>query len=84
MRDEPSVFAEMAGRYCVSEATLLLRWAVQKGMVVLPKSSKPERVAQNFDLFSFGDIGEEDMAALSAMDKGQPLAWPNGDPLLTP
>jgi 2,5-diketo-D-gluconate reductase A len=84
MRDLPSPFSNMAARYGISEARLLLKWAVQQGWPVLPKSSKPERVVDNFDLFSFGDIRKEDIEKLSAMDKGQPLAWPNGDPLLAP
>ena len=48
-----SPFRAMAKKYAVSEAQVLLRWAVQKGYPVLPKSTSPERIRQNIDLFSF-------------------------------
>ena len=69
----------MADKYGVSEAQLLLRWAVQKGYPVLPKSGNPMRIRQNFDLFSF-EIDEGDMAAMAAMDRGEGVAWSSGDP----
>lgn len=76
-----SPFKEMAVRYGVTEAQVLLRWAVQQGYAVLPKSADPERMAQNLDLFSF-EISEEDMRAIEAMDRGAGVAWQTGDPLL--
>lgn len=72
-------FADMAKKYGVSEARLLLRWGVQKGYPVLPKSTKRERIAENADLFSFR-IDDADMASLDAMERGESLAWPPGDP----
>ncbi len=75
-----SPFRAMAEKYGVTEAQILLRWAVQKGYAVLPKSTNPERIAQNFDLFSF-QIDDEDMAAIETMDRGDGVAWPMGDPI---
>jgi 2,5-diketo-D-gluconate reductase A len=72
-------FAEMAQTYGVSEARLLLRWAIQKGYPVLPKSTKRDRMKENADLFSFR-ISDVDMARLDAMERGESLAWPPGDP----
>jgi 2,5-diketo-D-gluconate reductase A len=74
-----SPFKRMAGKYGVSEAQVLLRWAIQKGYAVLPKSASKERARQNIDLFSFA-IDDDDMAAISSMDRGDGVAWAQGDP----
>lgn len=77
---ESSPFKIMANKYGVSEAQVLLRWALQKGYAVLPKSTNEERIRQNIDLFSF-EIDDEDMAAIAGMDRGEGVAWGGGDPL---
>ena len=46
---------------------------------MLPKSTKPERMRQNADVFSF-HIDDEDMAAIAKMDRGGGVAWSVGDP----
>lgn len=74
-----SPFKTMAAKYRVSEAQVLLRWAIQKGYPVLPKSTNPERIRQNADVFSF-HIDDADMAAISDMDRGGGVAWRAGDP----
>jgi 2,5-diketo-D-gluconate reductase A len=74
-----SPFKAMADKYGVSEAQVLLRWAVQSGYAVLPKSTHAERVRQNIDLFSFA-IDDGDMAAIAEMDRGDGVAWSSGDP----
>ena len=74
-----SPFRIMARKYSVSEAQVLLRWAVQKGYAVLPKSTNPERILQNIDLFSFS-IDDEDMGTIESMDRGDGVAWSMGDP----
>lgn len=81
MQQEGRVFAEMARRYGVSEARLLLRWGVQKGYAVLPKSLNPERMRQNLDLDGFS-ISEADMAFIETQDRGNGIAWDMGDPSL--
>jgi len=77
--EHSDIFAKMAAKYGVSEAQLLLRWGVQMGYPVLPKSLNSERQKQNLDLFSF-EIDAADMAILAAQDKGDGLAWQSGDP----
>ena len=80
MRAEATPFADMAQHYDVSEAQLLLRWGVQNGFAVLPKSLNHARMRANLDLFGF-EISGADMAALAAMDKGdEGIAWASGDP----
>lgn len=60
------ILTEMAGRYGVGVAQICLRFALQNGVLPLPKSSDPARMAQNLDLFSFS-LAPEDIAALEAM-----------------
>lgn len=79
MRADGVIFAEMAAEYGVSEAQLLLRWGVQNGFAVLPKSLNPDRMRQNLDLFSFA-ITDADMARMATMDRGDGVAWATGDP----
>lgn len=74
-----SPFAVMAAKYGVTEAQVLLRWGVQQGYAVLPKSTNPVRIRENADLFSF-ELDDEDMTAIRGMDRGAGVAWPVGDP----
>jgi 2,5-diketo-D-gluconate reductase A len=76
-------FAVMAEKYGVSEAQVLLRWAVQKGYPVLPKSTDPERIRANADIFGF-EIDDEDMGAIEKLDRGDGVAWATGDPTKAP
>ena len=79
MGNEDGQFSTMAAKYGVTEAQLLLRWGVQNGYAVLPKSKNRERMKQNLDLFSFS-IDEADMAGIQTMDRGEGIAWAGGDP----
>jgi diketogulonate reductase-like aldo/keto reductase len=63
---EPAVTA-IAERLGVTPGQVVLRWHVQQGTVIIPKSVKPERIATNLDLFDF-ELSDEDMAAISALD----------------
>ncbi len=53
-----------------SPAQVVLRWHIQRGDVVFPKSVTPERIEANFELFDF-ELGESDMEAISALDNGE-------------
>ncbi len=76
-------FKVMAQKYGVGEAQVLLRWAIQKGYPVLPKSTNPDRIRQNADIFGF-NIDDEDMAAIEKIDRGDGVAWAMGDPTKAP
>ncbi len=76
-------FKLMAKKYAVSEAQVLLRWAIQKGYPVLPKSTNPDRIRRNADVFGF-NIDDKDMAAIEKMDRGDGVAWAMGDPTKAP
>lgn len=69
----------MADEYAVSEAQLLLRWGVQNGYALLPKSVNPDRMRQNLDIFSFS-IDAPVMAQMITMNRGDGVAWASGDP----
>lgn len=74
-----SPFKELATKYGVSEAQILLRWGVQKGYCVLPKSTNPGRLRQNAEIFSF-NLDDRDMAMIATLDRGDGVAWSVGDP----
>ena len=60
--------AEIADRLGRTPAQVLIRWSVQRELVVLPKSTHRERIAQNAEVFDF-TLSGEDMAALDALDQ---------------
>ena len=53
-----------------SVAQVVLRWLIQRDVVVIPKSVRPERMAQNLDIFDF-TLTEEQMKRIAALDTGQ-------------
>src|SRR5918992_2946571 len=66
--DDP-VLAPIAARHGKTTAQVVLRWHLQLGNVVIPKSVTPARIADNLDVFDF-DLDADDMAAISALDTG--------------
>ncbi|KKK18911.1 hypothetical protein P175DRAFT_0477838 [Aspergillus ochraceoroseus IBT 24754] len=70
--DEP-VLQTLAKNYNKTPAQILIRWSLQKGLVPLPKSSTPERIRENADVFDF-ELNEDDMKMLHT-DDYQPCAW---------
>jgi diketogulonate reductase-like aldo/keto reductase len=72
--------AALASKYSRSPAQILIRWALQHQIVVIPKSSKGERITENADVFDFA-ISSEDMRALDLFDQGLRTSW---DPSTAP
>ncbi|MDF1542840.1 MAG: aldo/keto reductase [Anaerosomatales bacterium] len=68
--DEEPLLAEIAAAHGVSSAQVALRWALQHGVVVIPKSVTPERIRQNADLFGF-ELSPDEMATIDALDRGE-------------
>ncbi|NEG54439.1 aldo/keto reductase [Bifidobacterium platyrrhinorum] len=60
----------IGAKYGKSPAQVVIRWHIQRGVVVLPKSTHAERIRQNFDVFDF-DLTADDMAAINAIDTGR-------------
>ena len=79
--DLESPFKKMASKYEVTEAQVLLKWALQLGYAILPKSIQIDRMQENFDL-DFG-IDDEDMNLIEQLDRGGSVTWEYGDPLAT-
>jgi len=77
--DEPAI-NEIAKTYRKTPAQILLRWAVQHGVVPLPKSTHAERIKANLDIFDF-EISDEDMHSLNSLSTGERVTW---DPSDTP
>ena len=63
------VVTGVAAKYGRTPAQVVLRWHLQLGNVVIPKSVTPSRVAENIAVFDF-ELADEDMAALAALDRG--------------
>jgi len=66
--DNPTV-ASIAGEYDRTPAQVLIRWSIQLGNVVIPRSGNPERIASNFDVFDF-ELAAEHMEALNGLNDG--------------
>jgi 2,5-diketo-D-gluconate reductase A len=62
-----TAIAEAHGK---SPAQVLLRWALDRGDIVFPKSMRKERLAENFDVFDFA-LSEDDVQQIAALDKGE-------------
>jgi diketogulonate reductase-like aldo/keto reductase len=65
--DDP-VVAGVAKKYSKSPAQVLLRWGLQKGAVILPRSQRPEHIRENTQVFDF-ELARPDIAALDALDE---------------
>ena len=69
-----SSIAAIAARVGVSEARLLLRYALQRGWPILPKSCRPLRIRENYDVLSF-EIPAAEMSELDSLDEDSPFAF---------
>jgi 2,5-diketo-D-gluconate reductase A len=70
---------DAAAAHGVSPAQVVIRWHLQQGIIVFPKASSAERIAQNFDVFGF-ELTPEQMSAIDGLDRGQRVgAHPDTD-----
>ena len=67
--DDPTI-GEIAAAHGKTPAQAILRWHLQLGNIVFPKSSSPERIRENFELFDF-ELAEEEMERIEALDAGE-------------
>ncbi|MFJ4914715.1 aldo/keto reductase [Streptomyces sp. NPDC088726] len=73
----PTVVA-VARKHGRTPAQAVLRWHLQTGHVVIPKSVTPSRIAENIDVFDF-ELDEDDLAAFAALDEGKRLGSHPGE-----
>ena len=77
--DHP-VLRRIAAKHRVTPARVLVRWALQLGFVVIPKSVHAERIQENASVYGFG-LDAEDLAAIEQIDEGFRTSW---DPTVAP
>lgn len=73
------VLMDIAKKYNRSTAQVMIRWQVQRGIVCLTKSVKPERMAENFDVMNF-ELSADDMARIQSLDTKTSLFFSHQDP----
>ena len=69
VNDDPTI-KEIADRVERTPAQVALRWHIQRGDIVFPKSMRAERMAENFAIFDF-ELTDDDVAAIAALDRGE-------------
>lgn len=71
--------AKIGEKYGKSAAQVMLRWELQRGIVVIPKSVHKDRMEQNFDVFDF-ELSDEDMATMASLDMKESSFFSHTDP----
>ncbi len=67
---DDQAITEIASRVQRTAAQVVLRWHLQRGSIVFPKSTTPARIEENFELFDF-ELSDADVQAITALDKGE-------------
>lgn len=76
-----SVLAEIGAKYGKTVAQVILRWHLQRGVVVIPKSTHKERMQENLDVFDF-TLSSDDMAKIAALDTKTSAFFAHDDPAM--
>jgi diketogulonate reductase-like aldo/keto reductase len=66
---EDATIADIAKVHDKTPAQVMLRWHLQQGRSAIPKSTRPQRIAENFDVFDF-ELAESELAAIDSLDRG--------------
>lgn len=66
------LLSQIGAKYGKTVAQVALRWLIQRGVIIIPKSTHIERMQQNFDIFDF-QLSPEDMASIATLDAGKSL-----------
>jgi 2,5-diketo-D-gluconate reductase A len=67
---EDSTITQIADNVGKTPAQVVLRWHLERGDIIFPKSVTPSRMQENFELFDF-ELGSDDMEAITALDRGE-------------
>ena len=70
---DDDVIQRLAGKHKRTAAQIVLRWHMQRGIVAIPKSATPSRIAANIDVFGFS-LDAEDMTAIAGLETGRRIA----------
>lgn len=73
------ILSEIAAAHQKSVAQVMLRWNIQRGVVVIPKSTHIERMEENLDVFDFA-LSEEEMQKTAALDQNKSAFFSHQDP----
>lgn len=73
------VLAEIGQKYGKANGQVILRWLMQRGIVVIPKSVHKNRMEENFDVFDF-ELSDEDMQTIAKLDKDESQFFDHRDP----
>jgi len=73
------VLVSIAEKHSKSVAQVILRWLTQRGVVVIPKSVRKERIIENFNIFDF-ELSQEDMEKIATLDTKESLFFSHRDP----
>lgn len=76
-----STLTEIGSGHVKSVAQVVLRWLIQRGVVVVQKSVRAERMRENMDIFDF-QLTDTDMSRIAAMDRGESLFFDHHDPAM--
>ena len=75
------ILMEIGKKYGKTTAQVMLRWHIQRGVVVIPKSTHYERMVENLNVFDFA-LSDEDMAAIATLDKEESSFFSHNDPAM--
>lgn len=73
-RTSNELIAKLAEKYKKSSAQIMIRWSLQLGNIVIPKSSHPERIKENFEVFDF-KLTENDMKLVGTLNENLRTCW---------
>ena len=68
------MIAAIAKAHNVTPAQVILRWNLQRGIVVIPGSGNPDHIRENLDIFGF-ELTEEEMGQIAELDRGEKHEW---------
>ena len=74
-----TTLAEIGKKYSKSNGQVILRWLLQRGIVVIPKSVHKTRMEENFNVFDF-ELSQEDMETISKLNKNESQFFDHRDP----
>lgn len=78
---ENETLSTIGEKYAKTTAQIMLRWHIQRGVVVIPKSTHYERMVENFNVFDFA-LSDEDMNRIASLDKNESSFFSHQDPAM--